>query len=391
MMDVDSTTGVLSGIRVADFSRVLAGPYASMLLADFGADVIKIESSDGDETRAWLPPLGPDGQSAYFGSVNRNKRSVVCDLSTEAGLAHARELAMTADVVLENFRPGVMSKFGLDYESVRAQNLGTVYCSITGFGSSAAGAELAGYDLLVQAMSGLMSITGDENGAPSKVGVALVDVLCGQNAVAGILLALRSRDAHPEGHGQRVEVDLMSTALSSLVNQAGNALATGVAPRRLGNAHPSISPYELYSTKSKPIIIAIGSDRHFRVMCGVLALENLADDNRFSTNPQRVVHRDQLKALMEAALATATAEEWVTRLASAGLPAGPVNTIPEAIAFAESIGLAPTVDVPGSPDTTSIRNPIRLSESPARYELSPPRLGEHPETTWLTARTAQER
>ena len=391
MMDVDSTTGVLSGIRVADFSRVLAGPYASMLLADFGADVIKIESSDGDETRAWLPPLGPDGQSAYFGSVNRNKRSVVCDLSTEAGLAHARELAMTADVVLENFRPGVMSKFGLDYESVRAQNLGTVYCSITGFGSSAAGAELAGYDLLVQAMSGLMSITGDENGAPSKVGVALVDVLCGQNAVAGILLALRSRDAHPEGHGQRVEVDLMSTAPSSLVNQAGNALATGVAPRRLGNAHPSISPYELYSTKSKPIIIAIGSDRHFRVMCGVLALENLADDNRFSTNPQRVVHRDQLKALMEAALATATAEEWVTRLASAGLPAGPVNTIPEAIAFAESIGLAPTVDVPGSPDTTSIRNPIRLSESPARYELSPPRLGEHPETTWLTARTAQER
>ncbi len=388
---MDSTTGVLSGIRVADFSRVLAGPYASMLLADFGADVIKIESSDGDETRAWLPPLGPDGQSAYFGSVNRNKRSVVSDLSTEAGLAHARELAMTADVVLENFRPGVMSKFGLDYESVRAQNPGTVYCSITGFGSSAAGAELAGYDLLVQAMSGLMSITGDENGAPSKVGVALVDVLCGQNAVAGILLALRSRDAHPEGHGQRVEVDLMSTALSSLVNQAGNALATGVAPRRLGNAHPSISPYELYSTKSKPIIIAIGSDRHFRVMCSVLALENLADDNRFSTNPQRVVHRDQLKALMEAALATATAEEWVTRLAAAGLPAGPVNTIPEAIAFAESIRLEPTVDVPGSPGTTSIRNPIRLSESPARYELSPPRLGEHPETTWLTARTAQER
>ena len=388
---MDSTTGVLSGIRVADFSRVLAGPYASMLLADFGADVIKIESSDGDETRAWLPPLGPDGQSAYFGSVNRNKRSVVCDLSTEAGLAHARELAMTADVVLENFRPGVMSKFGLDYESVRAQNPGTVYCSITGFGSSAAGAELAGYDLLVQAMSGLMSITGDENGAPSKVGVALVDVLCGQNAVAGILLALRSRDAHPEGHGQRVEVDLMSTALSSLVNQAGNALATGVAPRRLGNAHPSISPYELYSTKSKPIIIAIGSDRHFRVMCGVLALENLADDNRFSTNPQRVVHRDQLKALMEAVLANATAEEWVTRLAAAGLPAGPVNTIPEAIAFADSIGLEPTVDVPGSPGTTSIRNPIRLSESPARYELSPPRLGEHPETTWLTARTAQER
>ena len=382
-----SSSNVLAGIRVADFSRVLAGPYASMMLADFGADVIKIESPVGDETRAWSPPLGADGQSAYFGSVNRNKRSVVCDLSTEAGLAHATELAMTADVILENFRPGVMQRFGLDFESVRATNPGAVYCSITGFGSSDAGAELAGYDLLVQAVSGLMSITGQPDGEPTKVGVALVDVLCGQNAVAGILLALRARDAHPQRHGQLVEVDLMSTALSSLVNQSANSLATGLAPARLGNAHPSISPYELYSTSDKPIIIAIGNDKHFRLMCAVLGLDELADDERFATNPARVEHRDELTAAMEAVLATETAEEWTTRLAAAGLPAGPVNTIPEAIAFAESLGLDPTVVVSGSPETKSIRSPIRLSESPARYELSPPRLGEHPDTIWLNART----
>ena len=395
-----STTNVLAGIRVADFSRVLAGPYASMMLADFGADVIKIESPVGDETRAWLPPLGADGQSAYFGSVNRNKRSVVCDLSTDDGLAHARELALTADVILENFRPGVMQKFGLDFESVRKLNPGAVYCSITGFGSSQAGAELAGYDLLVQAMSGLMSVTGQPDGEPTKVGVALVDVLCGQNAVAGILLALRARDAHPQRLGQRVEVDLMSTALSSLVNQAGNALATGVAPTRLGNAHPSISPYELYATADKPIIIAVGSDKHFRRMCGVLGLTDLADDERFATNPARVAHRDDLKITIENVLSTATAEEWVSMLSAAGLPAGPVNSVPDAISFAESIGLDPTVSILGRDSenevdtesvTTSIRNPIRLSESPARYELSPPRLGEHPDTTWLTARTAQER
>ncbi len=381
--------GVLSGIRVADFSRVLAGPYASMTLADFGADVIKIESPVGDETRAWQPPLGADGQSAYFGSVNRNKRSVVCDFGEPDGLAKARELAMTADVILENFRPGVMAQFGLDYDTVRRDNPGAVYCSITGFGSSGAGAELAGYDLLVQAMSGLMSITGQPDGEPTKVGVALVDVLCGQNAVAGILLALRARDAHPQRHGQLVQVDLMSTALSALVNQAGNALATGLAPKRLGNAHPSIAPYELYSTADTPIIIAIGSDKHFRLMCEVFdsahdGFAALADDDRFATNPARVANRDELKRRMEEVLATAPATDWVAKLGAAGLPVGPVNTVPEAIAFADKIGLEPTVTSTSAGRTTqSIRSPIRLAESPARYDLSPPLLGEHPETTWL--------
>lgn len=390
--------GALSGIRVADFSRVLAGPYASMTLADFGADVIKIESPVGDETRAWQPPLGTDGQSAYFGSVNRNKRSVVCDFGEPDGLAKARGLATTADVILENFRPGVMAQFGLDYDTVRRDNPGAVYCSITGFGSSGAGAELAGYDLLVQAMSGLMSITGQPDGEPTKVGVALVDVLCGQNAVAGILMALRARDAHPQRHGQLVQVDLMSTALAALVNQAGNALTTGRAPKRLGNAHPSISPYELYATADTPIIIAIGSDKHFRLMCDVFSANGstgvsagvtngfdvLADDERFATNPARVANRDELKRLMEEVLATAPATDWVAKLGAAGLPVGPVNTIPEAIAFAEKIGLEPSVTTTSAGRTTrSIRSPIRLAESPARYDLSPPLLGEHSETTWL--------
>ena len=355
-----------------------------MMLADFGADVIKIESPVGDETREWAPPFAPDGQSAYFGSVNRNKRSVVCDLSTDEGLTTARHLALTADVVIENFRPGVMSKFGLDYDSLREHNPGVIYCSITGFGASEAGAELAGYDLLVQAMSGLMSITGQPDGEPTKVGVALVDVLCGQNAVAGILLALRARDAHADGQGQRVEVDLMSTALAALVNQAGNALATGTAPNRMGNAHPSIAPYESYATADRPIIVAVGSDGRFRLLCIALGLETMADDERFDTNPHRVAHRAQLKKELEAVLATGSCDHWVASLRAAGIPVGPVNSVIDSLSFADEIGLEPlvTIDDNGR-SSTSVRSPIRLSESPPRYELAPPRLGEHSGSQWF--------
>jgi len=383
-MNSTPTNAALSGVRVADFSRVLAGPFATMMLADFGADVIKIESPVGDETREWEPPVGTDGQSAYFGSINRNKRSVVCDFATPTGLATARELARSADVVIENFRPGVMQKFGLDYETVRAHNPGVVYCSITGFGSSPAGAELAGYDLLVQAMSGLMSITGSPSGEPTKVGVALVDVMCGQNAVAGILMALRARDAHAHGHGQLVEVDLMSTALAALVNQAGNALATGQAPSRMGNAHPSISPYELFATADRPIIIAVGSDRAFRSLCDALDVPALADDERFVTNPQRVAHREQLTTTIETVLATAGSDHWVTTLRTAGIPVGPVNSVTDALAFAEHIDLDPLVTIASDGRTaTSVRSPIRLSESKARYELVPPLLGEHSGRGWI--------
>ena len=334
--------GPLAGVRVADFSRVLAGPYATMLLADFGADVIKVESPAGDDTRGWLPPVDAAGRSTYFGGVNRNKRSVVLDLADAAGLAEARRLAASADVVVENFRPGVMARFGLDYEGVRASNPGVVYCSITGFGTGD-GATLAGYDLLVQAVGGLMSITGEPDGEPSKVGVALVDVLTGQNALAGILLALRDRDR--TGVGQLVEVNLLQSLLSALTNQASSTLATGTAPRRMGNRHPSIAPYAVFRAADRELVIAVGNDKQFRALAGVLGAAGLADDARFASNADRVAHRDELHEAIEAALAAASAAHWVDDLTRAGVPAGLVNDVAEAVAFAESLGLEPVVEL----------------------------------------------
>lgn len=382
--------GVLGGIRVADFSRVLAGPYATMLLADFGADVVKIEPPSGDETRHWHPPVDATGGSTYFGGVNRNKRSVVLDLADAAGLAEARRLATTADVVVENFRPGVMERFGLGYDDVRAENPAVVYCSITGFGTGD-GATLAGYDLLVQAVGGLMSITGEPDGRPAKVGVALVDVLTGQNAVAGILLALRDRDR--TGAGQRVEVNLLQSLLSALTNQAASTLATGVPPRRLGNRHPSIAPYAVFPAADRDLVIAVGNDRQFRALAGLFGMPALADDPRYATNAARVAHRDHLHAELEAALATAPAADWVARCTAAGVPAGLVNDIAEAIAFAESLGLHPVVgigptDAAGRPGVhRSVADPIRLSASAPGHRLPPPALGEHDGADWLPRTT----
>lgn len=376
-------TGVLAGIRVADFSRVLAGPYATMLLADFGADVVKIESPAGDDTRQWHPPVGPDGQATYFGSVNRNKRSVALDLSDAAGLAEARRLAATADVVVENFRPGVMARFGLAYEDVRAVNPSVVYCSITGFGAGD-GAALAGYDLLVQAVGGLMSITGEADGEPAKAGVALVDVLTGQNALAGILLALRRRDA--TGEGSLVEVNLLHSLLSALTNQAGSTLATGRAPARLGNAHPSIAPYAVFRAADRELVIAVGNDRQFRTLARLVHAPELAEDPRFATNADRVAHRHALHDALDRALAAASAAHWVEVLTDAGVPAGLVNDVAEALAFADGLGLAPVVEIPidGGPETPaegalrpahrSVSNPIGLAGAPARYLTPPPRL-----------------
>lgn len=383
--------GVLGGIRVADFSRVLAGPYATMLLADFGADVVKIEPPSGDETRHWHPPVDATGGSTYFGGVNRNKRSVVLDLADAAGLAEARRLATTADVVVENFRPGVMERFGLGYDDVRAENPAVVYCSITGFGTGD-GATLAGYDLLVQAVGGLMSITGEPDGRPAKVGVALVDVLTGQNAVAGILLALRDRDR--TGAGQRVEVNLLQSLLSALTNQAASTLATGVPPRRLGNRHPSIAPYAVFPAADRDLVIAVGNDRQFRALAGLFGMPALADDPRYATNAARVAHRDHLHAELEAALATAPAADWVARCTAAGVPAGLVNDIAEAIAFAESLGLHPVVEIAPanaagrvSGAHRSVADPIRLSASAPDHRLPPPALGEHDGADWLPRTT----
>ena len=367
--------GVLSGVRVADFSRVLAGPYATMTLADFGADVIKVEPPTGDDTRHWKPPVDAAGEATYFGSVNRNKRSVALDLTTRAGLAEARRLAASADVVVENFRPGVMERFGLSDADLRAVNPGLVYCSITGFGPDA---TLAGYDLLVQAVGGLMSITGEPDGEPSKAGVALVDVLCGQNAVVGILLALRERDR--TGLGRRVEVNLLQSLLSALTNQAASTLATGRAPRRLGNQHPSIAPYAVFPAADRDLVIAVGNDRQFRALTWVLGIPGIADDPRYVTNENRVEHRDHLRAELEAALAAHGAEHWVEALSDAGVPAGLVNDVAEALAFAESLGLDPVVELGAS---RTVANPIALSGAAPDYRTPPPRLDEHAGADWL--------
>lgn len=367
----------LNGIKVADFSRVLAGPFATMMLADFGADVIKVESPGGDDTRAWVPPVDEHGAGTYFSSVNRNKRSVVCDLRTEAGLAQALDIALAADVVVENFRPGVMQRFGLDYDTLRAVRPDLVYCSITGFGSKG-GAHLPGYDLLVQAVGGLMSVTGSPESEPSKVGVALVDVVTGQNAVVGILAALRSRDQ--TGRGQRVEVNLLSSLLAGLVNQASSTLATGESPQRMGNAHPSIAPYETLQTADGPLALAVGTDKQFAALARVLGVPELADDSRFRGNSNRVAHRVALKALLEEQLRKKPAVEWSGLLSEAGVPAGKVNSIVEAIQLAADLGLEPVVEIAdGSSRRTSrqVANPIQLSETPATYRRLPPLLGEH--------------
>lgn len=383
--------GVLGGIRIADFSRVLAGPYATMMLADFGADVVKVEPPAGDDTRHWTPPVDATGQATYFGGVNRNKRSVALDLTDAAGLAEARRLAASADVVIENFRPGVMARFGLAYDDVRARNPSVVYCSITGFGAGR-GAALAGYDLLVQAVGGLMSITGAPDGEPAKAGVALVDVLTGQNALAGILLALRERDR--TGLGQLVEVDLLGSLLSALTNQAASTLATGTPPQRLGNAHPSIAPYAVFTAEDRELVIAVGNDKQFRALAGVLGLAGpgLADDPRFATNASRVAHRAELTAIIEERLAAASAAHWIDELAAASVPAGLVNDVAEAIAFAEALGLEPIAETrrtagdaasdDGEHVSRSIANPIHLAATPAEYRTPPPALDEHAGADW---------
>mgnify|MGYP003520145080 FL=1 len=383
--------GALSGIRVADFSRVLAGPHATMILADLGADVIKIESPEGDGTRQWRPPVNAIGQSTYFAGVNRGKRSVVCDLRDEAGLARAAEIARTADVVIENFKPGTMERFGLGYAALAEENPGVVYCSISGFGD-AAGKDLPGYDLLVQAVGGLMSITGEQDGEPMKVGVALVDILTGLNSVIGIQAALRARDSADSltaGRGQHVKVTLLGSLLSALANQASSTLETGVSPNRMGNAHPSIAPYETLDASDQSIALAVGTDGQFARLCEVLGVSELATDSRFATNPERVANRVALRAALEVPLRSRTAEEWITAFTTANIPAGRVNSIGQAIDLAETLGLDIVAETPatapdGSAQTLrSIATPIGFSETPASYQAPPPGIGEHQGATWL--------
>ncbi|MFE0858445.1 CaiB/BaiF CoA transferase family protein [Streptomyces mutabilis] len=387
-MPVDTTltdhaadgTAALAGLRIADFSRVLAGPYATMLLADLGAEVVKVERpGTGDDTRAWRPPADAAGTSTYFLGVNRNKRSVTLDLATDEGRDRARELIARSDVVVENFRPGTMAKLGLGHEELLAADPRLVYCSVTGFGTGA-GAELPGYDLLVQAVGGLMSVTGEPDGEPTKTGVALVDVITGLHATVGILAALRHRER--TGEGQLVEVSLLGSLLSAMANQASGYVAAGVVPGRLGNAHPSIAPYETFHTADRPIALAVGNDRQFAALAALLGAPELADDARFRTNPDRVAHRGELRPLLQDRLRTRGADHWAGALPAAGVPAGPVNALDEAFSYAERLGVEAVVDVAG---TRQVAHPIRLAATPARYRLAPPELGEHTDDVFPAA------
>ncbi|MCW4466461.1 CoA transferase [Glutamicibacter sp. MNS18] len=377
----------LEGIRVVDLSRILAGPLCTMTLADFGAEVIKVESPAGDETRSWKPPVTAGGISTYYWSVNRNKQAIVADFADPEQLQALRELIRDADVLVENFRPGVLDKFGLDYESLQALNPRLVYCSISGFGDKR-GAALPGFDLLVQAVGGLMSITGEPEGTPSKVGVALVDVLAAQNAVSGILLALRERDA--SGQGQRLSINLMTSLLAGLTNQSSSTLATGNCPPRMGNAHPSIAPYETFAAQDGVVVIAVGNDRQFAALCRELSAPALATDPRFLTNSARVEHRRELKALIESVTAAQPAAYWARTLMAAGVPAGKVNSIAEALDFATDLGLDPVAvitDQLTGETTTHIASPIGLSRTGAQYRSVPPRQGQHQDVLMKTSRT----
>ncbi|WAX55149.1 CoA transferase [Jatrophihabitans cynanchi] len=362
----------LAGVLIADFSRVLAGPLATMTLADLGATVVKVERpGSGDDTRQWGPPWTA-GSSAYFDCVNRSKYGVVLDLAHDADRALAAELARRADVVVENFRPGALDRFGLDHATVAAGNPRAVYCSISGFGSGA-GAGRPGYDFIVQAAGGLMSVTGPADGEPMKVGLPIVDVLTGKDAVIAILAALADR--RRTGRGQHVRVELLSSLLGGLVNQAASFLVTGTAPGRMGNQHPSIAPYETLRCADGVVAVACGNDGQFAKLAGALARPELAGDPRFATNPARLAHRAELIGELERGLATAPAAHWERALTAVGVPAGPVGDIGAGVALAEACGLEPLLEL-GPDRAPQVRHPARY-DSPLAAAVPPPALDQH--------------
>ena len=366
--------GPLSGLLVADFSRVLAGPYCTMLLADLGADVIKVESPAGDDTRTWMPPVTEDGTSTYFLAINRNKRSVALDLKVDGDRALAQELARRADVLVQNFKPGGLRRFGLDYDAVSALNPSVIYASISGFGSGG-GRDLPGYDLMVQAMSGLMSLTGDPDGPPYRAGISAFDVMAGLHTAIAILAALNHRNA--TGEGQHLDASLMASAMSGMVNQTSAYVAGGVVPFRMGNSHPSLFPYEPLPTGDGDLIVTAGNDTQFRKLCEVLGAPELAGDPRFANNPGRTANRDALRPLLAKKLAAKSAAEWFDALIAVGVPCGPINTVDKGVAFAEKIGLEPIVTAgTGEKARPVLRHPVTFSRTPASYPLAPPELDE---------------
>lgn len=370
-------TGPLEGIRVLDLSRVLAGPYCTMLLGDAGADVIKVEPPAGDDTRRWGPPY-VGGESAYYLSCNRNKRSIALDISRPEGRAVLLRLVRGADVVVENFKLGTMERWGLGYEEVLQKvNPRLVYCGISGFGRTGPYAGVPGYDFVVQAMAGLMSITGEPDGAPMKVGVAVTDLTTGMLAAVAIGAALVGRER--TGRGRRVDVSLLETQVGWLANVASNYLVSGKVPRRMGNAHPNIVPYQTFRAKDRELVVAVGNDGQFRRFCELIGMPELADDPRFAANRDRVVHREELCRLLEPVLAQRTADEWIQAMWAEGIPGGPINTVDRVFADpqVQHLGLVHRVDHPTAGKVPQVGSPLRFDGEQGPIRRHPPLLGEH--------------
>jgi formyl-CoA transferase len=366
----------LNGIRVLDLSRVLAGPYCTMVLGDLGADVIKVESPEGDETRGWGPPFAA-GESAYYLCVNRNKRSIVVDFKTDEGRRILHELIKQSDVLVENFRPGMLARFSLDFESVSAINRNLIYCSITGFGQTGPLRDRPGYDFMIQAMGGLMSVTGEPDGEPMKVGVAVADLFAGQNAVIAILAALQARSQ--TGKGQHLDISLFDSQVAMLANVASNYLISGNLPKRYGNAHANIVPYQSFQASDAWFVIAVGNDRQFERLCRVIGNLELAHDSRFVTNTDRVENRNELIALLKPIFMKRTASKWLSMLENAGIPCGPINTLDKVFSMpqVEAREMLIHMEHEEIGDLRLVGSPLKFSETPADYELPPPRLGEH--------------
>lgn len=374
----------LAGIRVLDLSRVLAGPWSTQILADLGADVVKVEAPGrGDDTRAWGPPFlkGADGQdeigtSAYYLAANRNKRSIAVDFADPAGAALLRELAMKADIVIENFKVGGLKKYGLDWESLRAVKPGLVYCSVTGFGQTGPYASRGGYDFVAQGMGGFMAITGEEGGQPLRAGVAMADVTTGLYATISILAALRH--AERTGEGQHIDISLLDTQIACLANQAMNWLVGGVDPGRLGNRHPTVVPYKTFDVADGTIIIAIGNDGQFRAFCALMGVPQLAQDERFVTASARLINRDAIEAEVQRLVANEPGLPLIDRLAAAGVPAGPVNKVSEVFAdpFITARNVVHDFVRADGAHIPSVAFPGKLSATPATMRRPPPRVGE---------------
>lgn len=394
-MPTTATPGALSGIKVLDLSRVLAGPWATQMLADLGADVIKVERPvAGDDTRHWGPPFLKDDagqatrEASYFTACNRNKRSITVDMAHPEGQALLRQMAAEADVVVENFKVGGLQQYGLDYDSLKALNPRLIYCSITGFGQDGPYAERAGYDLMVQAMCGLMSITGhaDEapGGGPLKVGVAVIDVFTGLYASNAILAALNARDnaRHGTGQGQYIDMALLDVGMAVLANQAAGFLATGQAPGRAGNIHPSLAPYQDFPSRDGNVLLAIGNDGQFARFCEACGHPDWAQDARFATNTARVQHRAELLERLLPVMRTRTTAEWIALLEDKAVPCGPINTVAQAFddpqvrhrGIARSL---PRQAGDGIAQVATVANPMRLSATPVSYRRAPPSLGQH--------------